>query len=750
MVCGGEGFRCETRLMNLIGRSIPRREDERLLTGRGRFTDDVQLDGQGWCAFLRSPHAHARIRSIHVPEDLSATILTCADYLADGLAPVDHLPNPLDAHDLAKKVFDNPREAPQWPLARDTVRHVGEAIAVAIADTPQAARDAIERIEVDYEPLPVTETACLTGAFGDAAATQRAFAQAALVVRHQFHHQRVANSQMEPRAAVGQYDKRTGVYTLISGSQGVSRLQHSLCEALKVAKDRMRVVSEDVGGGFGPRTYLYPEQVVVLWAAKRTGRPVKWTSDRSEAFLSDFQGRDARIDAALALDADGRFLAYDVKLKGDVGGHSVSFVPLSNFRNILTTVYHVPAARLEVSGVQTPTVPTVPYRGAGRPEAHHALERLIDMAARRLSLDRAEIRRRNLVRKDQLPYRTPMGLNFDSGDFHGYMERAIGLSSYPGFEKRRAASRARGKLRGIGIANYVESPVGAPRERVDLTVDGSGADMVAGTQSTGQGHETTFVQALADQLGIPMDKIRLRTGDTDVVRAGGGTHSDRSMRLAGTLIVSTAGRVIEQGRQAAAAMLEAQAADVVFENGAFRIAGTDRSIALLEVARRRTLAASDEVTNRIPAYPGGTAVCEVEIDPETGRIEMTGYTTVDDVGQPINPMIVDGQTHGGIAQGAGQALLEGVVFDASGQLLTGSYMDYGLPRATDLSAFQCELAEDPTAGNPLRVKGGGEGGIVPATAAVINAVCDALGVEDVPMPATPQVVWRALQGDLPA
>ncbi len=732
---GGEDLGGEARL---IGRSIARLEDARLLTGAGRFADDMRLEGQAWCALVRSPHAHARIRAIRIPAGVRG--LTAADYLADGLGPIDHIPNPLDALDVRKKAFSAPVERPHWPLAHERVQHVGEPVALAIGDTAQAARDAAERIEVDYEPLPLEENTWLTAAAGDAQATRQALERSAVLVRHRFHHQRVANSQMEPRAALGEF--RDGCFTLFTGTQGVSRIQHGLTKIFHVPSDRIRVVTEDVGGAFGPRTYLYPEQVGVLWAAKRFGRPMKWTSDRSEAFVSDFQGRDARIEAALGVDADGRITAYEVAVRGDIGAHTVTYVPLSNLRNVLTTVYHVPNVYVELRGVQTCTVPTAPFRGAGRPEAHHVIERLLDMAARRLKLDRAEIRRRNLVRKSQLPYRTPMGLNFDSGDFAAYMERALALADYAGFQARRHSG---GKLRGIGIANYVESPVGAPSERVEISLDGGGAQMIAGTQSTGQGHETTFVQVLASKLGLPLDKIRLRTGDTQFVRGGGGTHSDRSMRLAGTLIVQAAERVVEQGREAAAALLEASPRDLVFEHGAFRVAGTDRSVALLDVARSTPLAATQEFTGRIPAYPAGAAVCEVEVDPETGRAQVVRYATVDDVGQAINPMIVDGQTHGGIAQGIGQALAEGVVFDSGGQVLTGSYMDYGLARSTDLPFFQGELAEDPTAGNPLRVKGGGEGGIVPATAAVINAVCDAIGVDDLPMPATPHAIWKALE-----
>ena len=726
-----------------IGQPLPRLEDERLLTGRGRFTDDVRLERQAWCAFLRSPHAHARIRSIKIPKDLSTAIFTAADYIADGLAPIDHVPNPLEVHDVRKKIFVDPVEAPQWPLAHDLVRHVGEPLAAAVADSLYAARDALERIEVDYEPLPSGEETCVEAAFGDAEATRRAFERAALVVRHRFHHQRVANAQMEPRAALGAYDAARAAFTLISGTQGVSRIRHALSLVLKTPEERISVVTQDVGGAFGPRTYLYPEQVVVLWAAKRTGRPVKWTSERAEAFACDFQGRDALIEAALALSGEGRILGYEASVRGDLGAHGISFVPLANFRNILTTVYDVPAAHVALRGVRTNTVPTSPYRGAGRPEAHHAIERLLDIAARRLGLDRAEIRRRNLVRKDQLPYHTPMGLHFDSGDFLGYMDTALQLSGYSAFESRRRDSKARGFRRGIGIANYVESPVGAPSERVELKVEAEAVEVIAGTQSSGQGHETSFVQVLAERLQIPLAAIRLRTGDTAFVAAGGGTHSDRSMRLAGTLIVSAAARLIEQGRQAAAALLEAQPSDLVYEAGEYRIAGTDRAASLFEVARHVNLAAAEEFNGRIPAYPAGTAVCEVEVDPQTGRVALERYVSVDDVGQAINPLIVDGQTHGGIAQGAGQALAEAVAYEpGTNQLLTGSFMDYALARAGDLPRFECRLAEDPTAGNPLRVKGGGEGGIVPATAAVINAVCDALDIDDMPMPATPYAIWR--------
>jgi aerobic carbon-monoxide dehydrogenase large subunit len=765
--------------------SIPRVEDRRFLTGTGRYTDDIVLEGQLYCAFLRSPHAHARILGITPGGAKRASgvraILTGADYAGEGLAGVVHAANPIDALDVGKPAFAAQTgarivELPHWPLATERVRHVGEAIAMVVAETPAAARDAAELIEVDYEPLAAVVSAvealregaprlwdeapgnlCVSADFGDPQAARAAFARAAHVVRGEFVNNRVANCQMEPRSAIGDYDARTGVCTLISGSQGVVRLKAVLAAALKIPPERLRVISPDVGGGFGPRNNLYPEQLAVTWAAKRLGRPVKWTGDRSEAFVSDYQGRDSVMRAALAFDAEGRILAYEVELIGNVGAHTVSFVPMANGMRILSTVYHVPSAHLAVRGALTNTVPTAPYRGAGRPESAHAIERLLDMAAGRIGIDRLEIRRRNLVRRESFPYRNAMGLVYDSGDFAGYMDKALALSDWAGFPARRAAARARGRLAGIGLANHIESPVGAPVERASVAVKGDGTvEVVVGTQSTGQGHETTFAQVVADRLGVEMEAVRIRYGDTGFVSAGGGTHSDRSMRIAGTLFVRAAAEVIERGRTAAAALLEAAADDLVYEGGAYRIAGTDRALSLFEVARaieagalpadmRATLASTQDFRGRIPAFPAGAAVCELEVDPETGSVVITRYAAVDDVGRAVNPMIVAGQTHGGIAQGVGQALCEGVALDpATGQVMTGTLMDYGICRAGDLPELVLEHAEDPTEGNPLRIKGAGEGGIVPATAAVVNALCDALGVGDLPMPVTGGSVWAVL------
>jgi carbon-monoxide dehydrogenase large subunit len=761
--------------MGLIGKPLPRVEDLRLVAGKGRYTDDIHPSDAAWACVVRSPHAHADIKRIDTCAAANASgvlaVLTAADYRADGHRGIGHVAVPTTAHDAFKPsvvptpdspVFDQPH----WPLAADRVRYPGEGVAVVIAETLDQARDAAELVTVDYEELPAVisipaalaadapqiwpdarrNTAFRTG-FGDAAAVERAFAGAAVVIEHEFRNSRVANAQMEPRSAIGVYEN--GVTTLISGSQGVSRQRVVLAGCLGVPPDKVQVVCPDVGGGFGPRSNLYPEQVLVCWAARRLRRPVRWTSDRSEAFLTDYQGRDMTTRAALAVAADGRILALRAELLGNIGAHTVTFVPLFNGYRVLTSVYDIPAAYAELCGVLTNTVPTAPYRGAGRPEAMHVIERLLDMAARRLNLDRVEIRRRNMIAKSALPYRNPMGLNYDSGDFHGNMQAALDHADWAGFAARRDASRRDGRRRGIAVASYIEAPVGAPREKVVVTVRADETvEIVAGTQSTGQGHETTFAQVIADHLGVPFERIRLVTGDTAVVTVGGGTHSARSMRIAGTLLVQAATDLVERGRALAAPLLNASPADLTFVEGRFRAPHSDRSLSLFDLARDHELVAPAEFSGRIPAHPTGCAVCELEVDPETGMVDILRYTSVDDVGQAINPLIVDGQTHGGIVQGIGQALSETVALDpATGQVLSGSFMDYGMPRADRLPSFRVELAEDPTAGNPLRVKGGGEGGITPATAAVINALVDALaefGVDDIEMPATPCRVWSAL------
>jgi len=771
----------------MIGKPIPRVEDQRFVTGNGQYTDDIRVDGQLHAAFLRSPHAHAGLRSVDISAAQEApgviAVLVGQDYLDDGFQGVDHVPNPVDAVDATKKAFLTSLTGSIFnqfhiPLPVDRVRYVGEAIAMVIAETPLQARNASELIEVDYDVLDAVINGadamqpdapqlwdgapgnlCFQTQIGDREAARKILAEADHVVRREFHHSRLVNCQMEPRSAIGMHDAANDVYTLISGSQGAVRQQLVLAAALKVPPARMRVVCPDTGGGFGPRSFVYVEQLAVVWAARRVGRPVKWTSDRSEAFLSDYQGRDAIIRSAIGFSKDGRILAIDNEWIGNVGAHTVSYVPMSNGTRIMTTVYDVPVAAVHVSAVMTNTVPTAPYRGAGRPEATHVIERMLDLAAAELGIDRAEIRRRNLVTHDKLPYRSPMGLTYDSGEFERNMARALALAQWDSFEERRAQSRANGRLRGIGLANYIESPVGAPRERIELTVRADGSvDIVSGTQSTGQGHETTFAQVIAHQLGVPMEAVKLRTGDTAFVSVGGGSHSDRTMRLGGMLLVDTAQQIIATGKQVAAALFGVDASAIEYADASFTASSSGKRISLAEVALQiskdgvpgdpsmKKLYAHAEVNTRVPAHPTGAAICELEVDPDTGMVELVNYTSVDDVGQPINPLIVEGQVHGGLAQGIGQALSEGFYVDRdTGQVLTGSYMDYGMPRAGVIPPLNVELTEDPTHGNPLRVKGGGESGITPATATIFNALADALreyGNDELAMPATPKVVWE--------
>ncbi|QYD72477.1 xanthine dehydrogenase family protein molybdopterin-binding subunit [Paraburkholderia edwinii] len=776
----------------MIGKPIPRVEDQRFVTGKGQYTDDLRVEGQLYAAFLRSPHAHAALASIDTSAAREApgviAVLVGQDYVDDGLSGCDHVPNPIDAVDATKKAFLTSLTGSIFnqlhiPLPVDRVRYVGEAVAMVVAETPLQARNAAEMIEVEYDTLDAVvngadamqedapqlwegapRNLCFQTQIGDRDEARRILATADHVVQREFHHSRLVNCQMEPRSAIGDYDAQTGTYTLISGSQGAVRQKLVLAGALKVPPSQVRVVCPDTGGGFGPRSFVYIEQLAVVWAARRIGRPVKWTSDRSEAFLSDYQGRDQIIRSTIGFSKDGRILAIDNEWIGNVGAHTVSYVPMSNGTRIMTTVYDVPVAAVHVSAVLTNTVPTAPYRGAGRPEAHHVIERMLDLAAAELGIDRTEIRRRNLVTHDKLPYRSPMGLTYDSGEFSRNMERALELAEWNTFEARRAESRARGKLRGIGLANYIESPVGAPRERIELTVlPDERIDIVSGTQSTGQGHETTFAQVIAQHLGVPMSAVKLRTGDTAFVSIGGGSHSDRSMRLGGMLLVDTAAQIVATGKRVAAALFNIAEDKVEFADGHFIDSTTSRRTSLFEVARRiasdglpgepdkKKLYAEAEVNTRVPAHPTGSAICELEVDPDTGVVTLVNYTSVDDVGQPINPLIVEGQVHGGLAQGIGQALSETCYVDReTGQVLTGSYMDYGMPRAGVIPPLRVELTEDPTHGNPLRVKGGGESGITPATATIFNALADALkeiGTEELEMPATPKIVWEYIHRD---
>ena len=752
-----------------IGVALPRLEDKRLITGSGCYTDDVRMPGAAHAAFIRSPYAHARIGSIGIEAALAApgvlAVLTAADYLADGHRAIAHVPNPADAIEWQRPGFVSPEgeqpvaDIPQLPLAYDRARHAGEAVAVIIAQTAAQARDAVELVDVDYEPLRAVVNAldalepgapliwdqtpgnqCLDLTFGDEAATDAAFARAHRVVERTFENHRIVTCHMEPRAAVASYDAASGDYAIVAGNQGVMKYRVSIAAALGVEPARVHVTSPDVGGGFGSRTNLHPEPLVLAWAAKRLGRPVRWTSDRSEAFVTDFQGRDIVDHAAIALDANGRVLAMRATMTGNIGAYTVGYAPLQNAYRIATGVYHIPLALVRARGAVTNTTPTAPFRGAGRPEATHAIERLLDIAAGELGLDRIEIRRRNIVRAAQRPYRTAVGLTLDSGDFEGNMDRALAHADWAGFASRRAASAANGKLRGIGFANYVEAPVGAPRERIVVSIKSAGVvELAVGTQSTGQGHETSFAQVTAELLDVPIEAVKLVQGNSRAITVGGGTHSNRSMRIVGTLLVETCGELRKRARAIAAAT-----------------PGTpDDIFAIAAVAERNgePLVADGDFSGRIAAHPTGCAVCELEIDPSTGVVTIERYSQVDDCGQPINPLILDGQTHGGIAMGIGQTLYEQLAFDReSGQVMGGTFMEYAVPRSFQVPNYTVELREDPTAGNPLRVKGGGEGGVTPAPAAIISAICDALrdyGVDHIETPATPEKIWRAMRAPSP-
>src|SRR6266542_1795265 len=721
----------------LIGRAMPRFEDLRFVRGSGNYTDDISVPDQAYAVFVRAPHAHARIVSI----DTSAArrqrgvlaVLVGEDYVGDGHIGMAHLPNPADANDVTISTFASTPERKildqlQLPLAVGDVRFVGEAVAVVVAESVTAAREAAEAVAVEYEVLPaVTDVMdalakgaptiwpeasgnlALDCAFGDAAAVEAAIKDAHLGVDATIRNQRTVSAFMEPRAAIGSYDATQKRHTLISGCQGAHRLRHALAACFKVQQERVHVICPDVGGAFGSRFNIYPEQVAVVWAARRVGRPVKWTGDRSEAFLTDYTARDVVTRARLAFNRRGSMVALALELTANTGAHTVSYVPLSNGYRVAPTVYDVPIAWVRLRGVMTNTVPTAPFRGAGRPEATTVMERLIDIAAKRLKIDRVELRRRNLIRRDALPHRTATGLTYDSGDFAGNLARALQTADWDGFPARRREAKTRGRLLGIGVANYVETPVGMPHERVAIKVSAAGSvALIVGTQSSWQGHETSFRQVVADRLGVDPEAIDFVSGDSAALASGGGTHSDRSMRLAGSLMVESSRAVIAKARRIDAVMLEVAQGDISFADGLFMAPNSNRRLTLFDIARaaedlpaladdlRGPLAAEASFTGRIPAYPTGAAVCE----------------------------------------------------QGSGQLLSASFLDYGMPRADHFPHLDVELTEDPTKGNALRVKGGGEAGITPSSAALINAVIDALsglGIEHMDTPATPQRVWQAIR-----
>jgi carbon-monoxide dehydrogenase large subunit len=755
-----------------IAQPVRRVEDPRLLKGAGRYTADIALAGALSGIVLRSPHAAATITSLDTAAAKALpgilAIYTAEDLKADGIGGMPCVV-PLKNRD------GSPRVDPGHPvLAEGAVRHVGDPVAFIVAETPEAARDAAEAILVEYDVLPsVTDLAtatapgqpqvwpqapnniCFDWSVGDR--VDALFAEAAHVTKLTVVNNRVVASSMEARAALAEYDAASARWTLHTNTQGGWPIKDMLGKSVfKVDPQQFRIITPDVGGGFGMKLFLYAEHALTCYAARKLGRPVKWISERGEAFLSDTQGRDNITEGELALDADGRFLALRTRNLAGMGAYLSNFapfIPTLAGTKVLASVYGFQAIYANVIGVFTNTVPVDAYRGAGRPESNYLVERLIDAAARETGIDRVELRRRNMVQPAAMPFRTAMGQTYDSGDFSRVLDAALAKIDWAGFPARRAASAAKGRKRGIGLAYYLEATGGAPTERAEIRFAEDGfVDVFVGTQSTGQGHETAYIMLTADRLGIDGDKIRVRQGDTDTIPVGGGTGGARSLYSEGTAILATAASVIEKGKQAAS--------DIDFAAGRFSITGTDRGIDIMELAATLRQKAADGQTITtldtaeiadVPSgtFPNGCHMAEVEVDPETGTTDIVRYIVCDDVGKAINPMIVRGQVHGGVAQGFGQAVMEHTAYDPdSGQLLAGSFMDYALPRANDLPDIEVELIEVPCSTNPLGVKGAGEAGAVGSPPAIINAMVDALadtGVTHLDMPATPERVWQTIQ-----
>ncbi len=773
-----------------VGQSVERREDARFLTGRGQYTDDINLQGQTYGHFLRSPYAHARIKRLDTAAAARAPgvlgIFTGEHFKAVGGLPCGWLINNLDG---------TPMKEPKHPVLADgKVRYVGDRVALVVAETLEQAKAAAQLIEVDYDELPpVVDTARAAGAassvhdeapdnrcfhwgIGDKDGTDAALASAAHVTTLSFRNNRLIPNAMEPRAANAVYDPNADSYTLYVANQNPHVERLLMCAfVLGIPEHKMRVVAPDVGGGFGSKIYLYGEETALVFASKHIKRPIKWTCDRSEAFLSDAHGRDHVTTAKLALDKDGRFLALRADTTANVGAYLSTFascVPTILHATLLAGQYKTPKIWCEVTTVFTNTAPVDAYRGAGRPEATYLLERIVETAAHEMKIDPAEIRRRNFI--TEFPYATPVGLTYDTGDYDATMRRAIELADVAGFPARKAASEAKGLKRGLGYSAYIEACGIAPSsvagalgaraglfEAGEVRVHPTGkVTIFTGSHSHGQGHETTFAQVVADKLGIPLDDISIEHGDTGKVLFGMGTYGSRSLAVGGTAIVKAVDKVIAKGKKIAAHLLEAADSDIVFEGGEFKVAGTDKAVPFASVALTAYVPHNFPHDKLEPGlnenafydpsnftYPAGTYICEVEIDPATGTTRIERMTACDDFGNVINPMIVEGQVHGGLAQGIGQALLEhGVYDDETGQLLTGSYMDYAMPRADDLPSFTVETAKGtPCTHHPLGVKGCGEAGAIGSPPAVINAICNALGVKDVPMPASPYTVWKAAQ-----
>ena len=769
-----------------VGQPVRRTEDPRLLTGRGKFNDDYIVDDAAQSYVLRSPHAHADIVSIDTTAAKAAPgvlgVFTGTDLAADGMGG---FPGPPPFFASLTKPDGSPLSyPPQFALTADRVRYVGDPVAFVVAETLEAAKDASELIDVTYSALPaVVDTAKamdrdapqiwddVPGNFlfqaqvGDREATDAAFEKAAHVAHVSLVNNRIVQNSMEVRGAIGSFEADTGRYTLYTSNQNRHMLRDWIANSfLKCDPQLVRVLVEDVGGGFGMKTHAYHEQILVLYAAKKLGRGVRWISDRTEAFLSDLHGRDHISECDLALDADGKFLAVRVATVAAIGAYSCSAgvaIPTQIGPKILTNVYDVPTADVEVKCVMTNTAPVGPYRGAGRPEAIYVMERLVDVAARELGIDPVELRRRNLIRPDQLPYTNAMGTTYDSGEFEANMDATMKLADWAGHEKRREAALKNGRLSGIALCQYIETTAGNPTESAEVEVADDKVIVRVGTQPMGQGHDTSFMQLISEKLGIDFEDVEIDTSDSDNLPSGGGSHGSRTSHIGSVAALNSSDEMITKGTLIASEMLETATVDIEYADGAFRVAGTDRRVSLFDVAReartsttlaedlRGPLSGADTHTIEHWSYPNGCHICELEVEQDTGAVHVLRYCAVDDVGRVINPLLVAGQVHGGVGQGIGQALMEHTVYDPdSGQLLSGSFMDYTMPRADDIPSMNIDTNEVLCKTNPLGVKGAGEAGALVAPPVVIAAIADALrdyGVTHIDMPATPERIWQIMQ-----
>tara|TARA_B110000444_G_scaffold34921_1_gene30278 strand:+ start:114 stop:2456 length:2343 start_codon:yes stop_codon:yes gene_type:complete len=762
-----------------IGQSVPRTEDPKLLKGEGKYTDDLNLPDQVYAAIVRSPVAHGIIKDINVSDakEMPGVLLIVTGY---DLENYGNLPCGMQI----KSKDGSPLKKPNRPsLVTDKVRFVGDPVACVIAQTPDAAKDAAELVSIDIDILPATTLAteaAMPGApvlyddvagnialdfqFGEPDTVDKAFKAAHHISRVDIRNNRIVVAPMEPRSAIAHYNNETDSFTMRLGCQGTFGMRNQLAGILNMEREKVRVLTENVGGSFGMKSFVYPEYICLLHAAKKLSRPVKWTEERSSSFLSDQQGRDHEVKGELALNKEGDFLAVRLFLHSNLGGYLAAVGPnmaTNNMVKNITSVYKTPLIEINTKCVFTNTTPISAYRGAGRPEANYYMERLIETAAKEMGIDRMELRMRNHIRPDQIPYKAPSGQNYDSGNFSAILKNGLKFSDWENYETRREISRKKGLLRGIGVSNYLEVTAPVETEMGGIRFEENGdITIITGTLDYGQGHAAPFAQVLHSQLGVPFEKIRLLQGDSDELITGGGTGGSKSIMASGGAIVEASVEVIKKAKQAASHVFEAPIQDIELHNGNMLVAGTDRTITLSELSHKlktefigvpdlpNTLDVKLDHGGVPSAFPNGCHVCEVEIDPETGQTIFDDYYMVNDFGVLINPLMVEGQCHGGVAQGLGQAVMEDVVYDADGQVLSGSFMDYALPRASDLPNFHFASLPSPATTNALGVKGCGEAGCAGAMPAIMNAIVDALsefGISHIDMPATPQKIWRAIQ-----